>query len=153
MRVRVCRCVCVYLCVCVYINISYLCVYMEGRTAHTVDSVVTDAVFHAPMSALKAYALLNACEPTTRGGPHRAAPSLDAAILPATKRLTSSTTTLTYMCPGPGPLQPGIQPTSALRLLAPGHCRLRTSVARRPKGRIPRTCLSQTRCSNRRCSH
>ncbi len=34
-------------------------------TAHTDDNVVTDAVFHALMFALKSTAPENACEPTT----------------------------------------------------------------------------------------
>jgi hypothetical protein len=52
---------------------------MQGRTAHTEDSVVTDAVFQPPMFALKANAEANACEPTTRGGPHRTAPEANQA--------------------------------------------------------------------------
>ncbi len=36
------------------------------EAAHTLDNVVTRAVFHAPMSALKADAELNACEPSSR---------------------------------------------------------------------------------------
>ena len=178
-----------------------------------------DAVFHAPMFALKAYALLNACEPTTRGGPHRAAPSANRAgratptprkrrgamqrvaaynhatkcasshgavasqnashaqpslldlfcadaggetggrvkeiltsydtrrdgyyisVLPATERLTSSPAALAHMCPGTGPLLPrgSFSPHLAPRLLAQGHCRVRTSVARcdvRDGGRV-----------------
>jgi hypothetical protein len=38
-----------------------------GGTAHTWYNVVTDAVFHAPMSALNADADWNACEPATLG--------------------------------------------------------------------------------------
>ncbi len=34
-----------------------------AETAHTLDNVVTEAVFHAPMSALKADASANACDP------------------------------------------------------------------------------------------
>jgi hypothetical protein len=36
------------------------------EAAHTEDKSVTEAVFHAPMFALKADAEANACEPTTQ---------------------------------------------------------------------------------------
>jgi hypothetical protein len=52
------------------------CVCATAEGAHTEDSAVTDAVFQPPMLALNAFALLNACEPTTRG-PHHTAPQAD----------------------------------------------------------------------------
>jgi hypothetical protein len=40
------------------------------KAAHTWNNVVTDAVFHAPMFALNANVLANACEPSlTRSTP------------------------------------------------------------------------------------
>jgi hypothetical protein len=41
------------------------------EAAHTVFNDVTEAVFHAPMFALKAVADSNACEPTLGGGERR----------------------------------------------------------------------------------
>ncbi len=53
-----------------YLSI-YLCVHTHADThmhayesAHTRSMLFTDAVFHAPMAALKTVAVLNACEPT-----------------------------------------------------------------------------------------
>ena len=42
-------------------------VRLPAEAAHTEDKVVTDAVFHAPMFALKADADWNICEPTATG--------------------------------------------------------------------------------------
>ena len=56
-RARVCNsCVCAGLCA-------------TAEATHTLDNVVTAAVFHAPIFALKADAEANACEPTMCGPP------------------------------------------------------------------------------------
>ncbi len=48
---------------------AHVCAALRATagTAHTEDDVVTDAVFHAPMFALNAFALENVCKPTASG--------------------------------------------------------------------------------------
>ena len=60
-------CVRASVCVCSMCVCAGLCATAEAT--HTLDNVVTAAVFHAPMFALNADAEANACEPTMCGPP------------------------------------------------------------------------------------